>query len=85
MSTAEQACLCILSIVRNYPTGLVQIREGRWDLAEVSSRAYDVEGKVLGIVGAGRIGVLIMERLKASLSQASFVCSSAILAHAAYA
>lgn len=73
MSTAEQAMLCILSIVRNYPTGLLQIRNGGWDIAEVSSRAYDIENKVVGIVGAGRIGQLIMERLKVGAAYTVFV------------
>ena len=48
VSTAEQAVLCILSVVRNYPTGHRQIVGGRWDLAEASSTAYDLEGKHVG-------------------------------------
>ena len=48
VSTAEQAVLCILSIVRNYPIAHRQIMDGRWDLAEASSTAYDLEGKHVG-------------------------------------
>ena len=48
VSTAEQAMLCILSVVRNYPIAHRQIMDGRWDLAEASSTAYDLEGKHVG-------------------------------------
>ncbi len=48
VSTAEQAVLCILSVVRNYPTAHKQIVNGEWNLAEASSTAYDLEGKHVG-------------------------------------
>lgn len=48
VSTAEQAVLCILSVVRNYPTAHKQIVNGKWNLAEASSTAYDLEGKHVG-------------------------------------
>ena len=48
VSTAEQAVLCILSVVRNYPTAHKQIVNGEWNLAEASSTAYDLEGKRVG-------------------------------------
>ena len=40
--------LCILSVMRNYPVAHRQIVDGRWDLAEASSTAYDLEGKHVG-------------------------------------
>lgn len=82
MSTAEQTVLCILSIVRNYPVGYSQIVKGGWDLAEVSNKAYDIEGKVVGIVGGGRIGQLVMHRLKVSTSSASAKSHSMLLTQA---
>ena len=51
VSTAEQAVLCILSVVRNYPTAHQQIVNGEWNLAEASSTAYDLEGKHVGYAG----------------------------------
>ena len=48
VSTAEQAVLCILAIVRNYPMGHRQIVSGEWNLAEASSIAHDIEGKHIG-------------------------------------
>ncbi|KAK9826143.1 hypothetical protein WJX81_008585 [Elliptochloris bilobata] len=64
VSTAEQAVLCILSVVRNYPVAHRQIVAGHWNLAEASSTAYDLENKCIGVVGAGAIGRLVMQRLK---------------------
>ncbi|VAI36473.1 unnamed protein product [Triticum turgidum subsp. durum] len=37
---------------------------GEWDLAAVAHRAYDLQGKTVGTVGAGRIGRLLLQRLK---------------------
>ena len=74
VSTAEQTMLCMLSIVRNYPVGYSQIVNGGWDLAEVSNKAYDIEDKVVGIVGGGRIGQLVMQRLKVQACPASSSC-----------
>ena len=74
--------LCILSIVRNYPVGYSQIVKGGWDLAEVSNKAYDIEGKVVGIVGGGRIGQLVMHRLKVGSSPLSLNQDSVLLSQA---
>jgi formate dehydrogenase len=38
--------------------------EGRWDIAEIAARSHDLEDKVVGILGAGRIGQRVCERLK---------------------
>ena len=70
VSTAEQCMLCMLSIVRNYPVGYSQIVNGGWDLAEVSNKAYDIEDMVVGNAGGGRIGQLVMQRLKVRACQA---------------
>ncbi|EOA12190.1 hypothetical protein CARUB_v10016523mg [Capsella rubella] len=37
---------------------------GEWDVASISYRAYDVERKTIGTVGAGRIRKLLLQRLK---------------------
>ncbi|KAK9837356.1 hypothetical protein WJX84_012030, partial [Apatococcus fuscideae] len=65
VSTAEQAVMQILVLVRNFVPAHEQIAEGGWDIGAVCKNAYDLEGKTVGIVGAGRIGRLVMERLKA--------------------
>ena len=64
VSVAEHAVMQILSLVRDYLTGYQQVVEGKWDIAAAAARSHDLEGKVVGIVGAGRIGQRTAIRLK---------------------
>ncbi|MGC2289584.1 MAG: NAD-dependent formate dehydrogenase [Thermoplasmata archaeon] len=64
VSVAEHAIMEILSLVRNYIPAYKQVVEGRWDIAEAASRSHDLEGKVVGIVGSGRIGQRVAVRLR---------------------
>lgn len=64
VSVAEHAIMEILVLVRNYLPAYKQVVEGRWDIAEAASRSHDLEGKVVGIVGAGRIGQRVATRLR---------------------
>jgi formate dehydrogenase len=64
VSVAEHAIMEILSLVRNYLPAYKQVIDGRWDIAEAASRSHDLEGKVVGIVGAGRIGQRVATRLR---------------------
>ncbi|KAJ6674605.1 FORMATE DEHYDROGENASE CHLOROPLASTIC/MITOCHONDRIAL [Salix viminalis] len=41
-----------------------QFINGEWNVAAIAYRAYDLEGKTVGTVGAGRIGRLLLQRLK---------------------
>ncbi|KAI5427329.1 formate dehydrogenase (NAD+), variant 2, partial [Lathyrus oleraceus] len=54
----------ILILVRNFVLGYHQSIIGEWDVAGIAHRAYDLEGKTIGTVGAGRIGKLLLQRLK---------------------
>lgn len=65
VSVAEQVVMHILALVRNYISAYKQVIEGRWDIAEIASKAHDLEDKVVGILGMGRIGQRVCERLKA--------------------
>ena len=65
VSIAEQVVMHILVLVQNYIPSYKQVIEGRWDIAEIASRAHDLEDKVVGIIGMGRIGQRVCERLKA--------------------
>lgn len=48
-------------------------------MAEVSSRSYDLIDKVVGTMGAGRIGQELMQRLKVNTVQTSSFCESEVL------
>ncbi|KAL0288006.1 UNVERIFIED_CONTAM: Formate dehydrogenase, mitochondrial [Sesamum calycinum] len=64
VSVAEDELMRILILVRNFLPGYHQVINGDWNVAAVSHRAYDLEGKTVGTVGAGRIGRLLLQRLK---------------------
>lgn len=64
VSTAEHAVLTTILLLRNFQEGNRQARNGEWDLPKVGNRAYDVEGKTIGINGYGLIGQMVAERLK---------------------
>lgn len=56
--------MTILNLVRNFVPAHNQYVSGKWDVAEVAQNSYDVEGKVIGTVGIGRIGQRVLRRLK---------------------
>eukprot|EP00252_Welwitschia_mirabilis_P022672 TRINITY_DN6202_c0_g1_i1.p1 TRINITY_DN6202_c0_g1~~TRINITY_DN6202_c0_g1_i1.p1 ORF type:complete len:386 (+),score=65.60 TRINITY_DN6202_c0_g1_i1:60-1217(+) len=64
VSVAEDELMRILILMRNFIAGYKQIVEGDWKVAAISYRAYDLEGKTVGTVGAGRIGKELLKRLK---------------------
>lgn len=64
VSVAEHAVMCILNLVRNFVPQYTQVLNGEWDIAGLAKRSYDLEGKTVGIYGAGAIGQLVAMRLK---------------------
>lgn len=64
VSVAEDELMRILILVRNFLPGHHQVISGDWNVAGIAYRAYDLEGKTVGTVGAGRIGKLLLQRLK---------------------
>uniref|UniRef100_A0A0D3GGT7 Formate dehydrogenase, mitochondrial n=1 Tax=Oryza barthii TaxID=65489 RepID=A0A0D3GGT7_9ORYZ len=64
VSVAEDQLMRILLLLRNFLPGHHQIVNGEWNVAGIAHRAYDLEGKTVGTVGAGRIGRLLLQRLK---------------------
>ena len=64
VSVAEHAVMQILTLVRDYLPAYRQVLDGKWDIAAAAARSHDLEGKVVGIVGAGRIGQRVAARLR---------------------
>ena len=53
VSVAEHAVMCILNLVRNFVPSYNHVVNGEWDIAGLAKRAWDLEGKTVGIFGAG--------------------------------
>lgn len=64
ISVAEHVMMMILGLVRNYIPSYQWVVKGGWNIADAASREYDLEGMHVGTVGAGRIGLAVLRRLK---------------------
>ncbi|MBO6522385.1 MAG: phosphoglycerate dehydrogenase [Balneolaceae bacterium] len=63
ISTAEHTCGMLIALSRNIPTSVATVKGGGWD-----RKAYmgtEVHGKILGIVGLGKIGSEVAKRMLA--------------------
>ncbi|PHH60922.1 hypothetical protein CDD81_1033 [Ophiocordyceps australis] len=64
VSVAEHVIMTILVLVRNFVPAHEQVARGDWNVAAVAKNEYDLEDKVVGTVGVGRIGERVLRRLK---------------------
>ena len=64
ISVAEHVVMALLALVRNYLPSHEIVANGGWNIADCVARSYDVEGMHFGAIGAGRIGLAVMRRLK---------------------
>ncbi len=64
VSVAEHVVMQVLALVRNYIPAYKEVIDGGWDIASVAAKSHDLEDKVVGIVGMGRIGQRVAARLK---------------------
>ena len=64
-SVAEHNVMVILALAHNYIPSYQWVIQQGWNIADCVARAYDIEGMTVGIVGAGRIGLGTLRRLKA--------------------
>lgn len=65
VSVAEHVVMSMLLLVRNYTPAHEMIMRGDWKVSDVARNTYDLEGKVIGTIGAGRIGYRVLQRLVA--------------------
>jgi D-3-phosphoglycerate dehydrogenase len=61
ISTAELTCAMMLGLARNIPQAHSSLKGGAWD--RKSFTGVEINGKVLGIVGMGRIGSEVAKRM----------------------
>lgn len=64
ISVAEHVVMMILALVRDYIPAYGWVVRGGWNIADAVERSYDLEGMSVGSVGAGRIGLAVLRRLK---------------------
>ncbi|HVE98279.1 MAG TPA: phosphoglycerate dehydrogenase [Mycobacteriales bacterium] len=63
VSAAEHAVALLLAVARRIPAADASLRAGRWERAAFTG--VELTGKTAGVVGLGRIGVLVAQRLSA--------------------
>jgi D-3-phosphoglycerate dehydrogenase len=63
ISAAEHTVALVLALARNIPQAHARLREGHWERSRF--QGTELYGKTLGIVGLGRVGALVAQRLNA--------------------
>jgi D-3-phosphoglycerate dehydrogenase len=63
ISAAEHAVALLLAVARHVPEADASLRAGKWQRSEFTG--VEIADKTIGIVGLGRIGVLVAQRLAA--------------------
>jgi D-3-phosphoglycerate dehydrogenase len=62
LSAAEHSCAMLLALARNIPFAHESMHKGEWKRAKYTG--VELNGKVLGIVGVGRVGGEVAKRMK---------------------
>ena len=63
VSAAEQAVALLLAVARNTAAACASLKAGEWKRSKYTG--VEVQGKTVGIIGLGRIGVLFAQRIAA--------------------
>lgn len=63
VSAAEQAVALLLAVARNTASASTALKAGEWKRSKYTG--VEVQGKTVGVVGLGRIGVLFAQRIAA--------------------
>src|SRR6516225_1075151 len=61
VSAAEHATALLLAVARHVPQAVASLKSGEWQRSKFTG--VELAGKVAGILGLGRIGVLVAQRL----------------------
>ena len=62
VAAAEHALALLMAQVRNIPQAYMSLKGGKWERSKFGG--VEVTGKTLGIVGLGRIGMLVAQRAR---------------------
>ena len=62
ISTAEHTCAMLMALTRRIPQANASLVDGRWDRKNFVGA--ELEGKTLGIIGVGKIGRSVAERMR---------------------
>jgi D-3-phosphoglycerate dehydrogenase len=62
LSAAEHSCAMLLSLARNIPFAHESMHKGEWKRSKYTG--VELNGKILGIVGVGRVGGEVAKRMK---------------------
>ena len=63
VSAAELTLALMLSVVRRVPSADASVRRGEWDRGRF--KGAELRGRILGLVGAGRVGQEVAQRCRA--------------------
>src|SRR3954469_10330392 len=63
VSAAEQAIALLLAVARHTAAASASLRQGEWKRSKFTG--VEIQGKTVGVVGLGRIGVLFAQRMAA--------------------
>jgi D-3-phosphoglycerate dehydrogenase / 2-oxoglutarate reductase len=63
VSAAEQAIALLLAVARNTASASAALKDGQWKRSKYTG--VELQGKTVGVVGLGRIGVLFAQRIAA--------------------
>src|SRR5579875_2139894 len=63
VSAAEHAVALLLALARNLPQAMASLKSGQWKRSAFTG--VELQDKVAGVLGLGKIGVLVAQRLAA--------------------
>jgi phosphoglycerate dehydrogenase-like enzyme len=64
VGVAEHTVMLMLGMLRRFPFADAELRQGRFHINALRPVSRELRGRTIGIVGAGRIGQAVAERLK---------------------
>ncbi len=64
LSAAEHTIALMMACARNIPQAHADLKAGKWEKAKWGKGGVELQEKVLGIIGLGRIGFLVAERAR---------------------